>query len=99
MKGIRRIVSVAATSLLLLGIPAGPPASGQEAETALLGYSVGATATAISTVYNQPSFGVPADPTFEVRKIYSISQLDTGPSGRAMGSVAWIGDVAGNAPP
>lgn len=98
MRHVRRIVSVAAGALLLLGIPGGVPARGQE-EPGLLGYTVGATATAISTVYNQPSFGVPADPTFEVRKIYSIAQLDTGPTGRAMGSVAWIGDVAGNAPP
>jgi hypothetical protein len=99
MKTFRRALSVTAVSLMLLGIPAGMPAQGQEEETGLLGYTVGATASAISTVYNQPSFGIPADPTFEVRKIYSISQLDTGPSGRAMGSVAWIGDVAGNAPP
>lgn len=98
MTKVRRIVSVAAVSLLLLGIPAGPPASGEE-EIGLLGYSLGGTASAISTVYNQPSFGIPADPTFEVRKVYSVAQLDTGPSGRAMGSIAWIGDVAGNAPP
>lgn len=98
MKGMRRILSVAAASLLLLGIPAGPPASGQE-ETALLGYSIGGTATAISTLYNQPSFGVPQDPTFEARKVYSVATLDTGPSGRGMGSVLWPGDVAGNAPP
>ena len=99
MRSFRRALSITAVSLLLLGIPAGMPAQGQEEETGLLGYSVGATASAISTVYNQPSFGIPADPTFEVRKVYSISQLDTGPSGRAMGSLAWIGDVAGNAPP
>jgi len=99
MKTFRRALSVTAVSLLLLGIPAGMPAQGQEEETALLGYSVGATASALSTVYNQPSFGIPAEPTFEVRKVYSIAQLDTGPSGRAMGSILWIGDVAGNAPP
>ena len=93
-----RIVAVAAVSLMLLGIPPGAPASGQE-ESGLLGFSLGGTSTAISTVYNQPSFGIPADPTFEVRKVYSITQMDTGPSGRAMGSLAWIGDVAGNAPP
>ena len=95
---IARLVAVAGVSLLLLGIPPGAPASGQE-ESGLLGFSLSGTSTAISTVYNQPSFGVPADPTFEVRKVYSVTQMDTGPSGRAMGSVAWIGDVAGNAPP
>ena len=93
-----RLVAIAGVSLLLLGIPPGAPASGQE-ESGLLGFSLGGTSTAISTVYNQPSFGIPADPTFEVRKVYSIAQMDTGPSGRAMGSLAWIGDVAGNAPP
>ncbi|MGH2728805.1 MAG: hypothetical protein ACRDKS_17675, partial [Actinomycetota bacterium] len=98
-KQLRRIVMVAAAALLLLGIPGGIPAAQGDEEIGLLGYSVGSTASAISTVYNQPSFGIPADPTFEVRKVFSISQLDTGPSGRAMGSLAWIGDVAGNAPP
>ncbi|MGH2783862.1 MAG: choice-of-anchor P family protein [Actinomycetota bacterium] len=98
MKRFSRIVAVSAVSLMLLGIPPGAPASGQE-ESGLLGFSLGGTSTAISTIYNQPSFGIPADPTFEVRKVYSITQLDTGPSGRAMSSLAWIGDVAGNAPP
>lgn len=93
-----RLVAIAGVSLLLIGIPPGAPASGEEA-AGLLGFSLGGTSSAISTIYNQPSFGVPADPTFEVRKVYSVAQLDTGPSGRAMGSVAWIGDVAGNAPP
>ena len=99
MKGrIGRLVAIAGVSLLLLGISPGAPASGQE-ESGLLGFTLGGTSTAISTVYNQPSFGIPADPTFEVRKVYSVTTMDTGPSGRAMGSVAWIGDVAGNAPP
>ncbi|MGH2728276.1 MAG: hypothetical protein ACRDKS_15010, partial [Actinomycetota bacterium] len=98
-KHLRRIVMIAAAALLLLGIPGGIPAAQGDEEIGLLGYSVGSTASAISTVYNQPSFGIPADPTFEIRKVYSIAQLDTGPNGRAMGSLAWIGDVAGNAPP
>src|SRR5439155_12763781 len=58
---VRRIASITAATLMLLGIPGGLTARG--AEPGLYGYGMGATATAISFLYNQPSFGVPTDPT------------------------------------
>ncbi|MFY9589062.1 MAG: hypothetical protein WAT66_16605 [Actinomycetota bacterium] len=94
---IRRIAAVAALTLAIIAIPGGFAARGEEAD--LFGYSVGATGAAISFLYNQPSFGVPTDPTFELRKVYSKADLDAGPSSHGIGSVLWPGDVIGNAPP
>jgi hypothetical protein len=94
---VKRIVSIVAATLVLLGIPGGVTARG--AESGLYGFGMGATASAISFLYNQPSFGVPTDPTFELRKVYSASDLDSGPTGHGIGSVLWPGQVVGNAPP
>jgi hypothetical protein len=94
---VRRITAVGAATLLLLGIPFGVAAHGED--STLFGYSMGATASAISFLYNQPSFGVPTDPTFELRKAYSLAELDSGPTGHGLGSVLWPGQVIGNAPP
>lgn len=95
---VRRIASIVAATLVLLGIPGGLTARGAES-TGLYGFGMGATASAISFLYNQPSFGVPTDPTFELRKVYSASELDSGPTGHGIGSVLWPGQVVGNAPP
>lgn len=92
---IRRIAMIAAATLVLLGIPGAMSARGEEAT--LYGFRMSATASAISFVHNQPSFGIPSDPTFELRKIYSLADLDSGPSGHGLGSVLWPGQVAGNA--
>jgi hypothetical protein len=92
-----RVVSVAAASLALLGLPGGMVAQGADPE--LFGYGMGATATSISLLYNQPTFGVPSEPTFELRKVHSEAFLDSGPAGRGLGSVLWPGPVVGNAPP
>jgi len=94
---IRRLAAVAALTLAIIAVPGGFAARG--AETELFGYSIGATGAAISFLYNQPSFGVPTDPTFEVRHVYSKADLDSGPSSHGIGSVLWPGDVIGNAPP
>ncbi len=93
---IRRLSALAAATLALLAIPS---FTARGAETELFGYSVGAKGTAISFLYNQPSFGVPTDPTFELRKVHSVTDLDSGPASHGLGSVLWPGDVIGNAPP
>jgi len=90
---------VAAGALLLLSLPGGGLPAHGEGDTGLFGYTMDATASAISTLYNQPSFGVPSDPTFELRKVYSRATLDSGPSGRAVGTVLWPGDVVAGASP
>lgn len=99
MKRARRVLMVLAASLLLLGIPGGLPAQGQDEESTLFGYNMIATATALATQYDQPSFAIPQTPTFEADKVYTTAVLDSGPSGRANGTVLWLGDVASNAPP
>lgn len=93
---IRRLAAVGAATLMLLGI-GGISARGEE--PSLFGFTMGATSSGISFLYNQPSFGVPSDPTFELRKIYSTAEVDSGPSAHALGSVVWPGQVTGNAPP
>jgi len=93
----RRLASIAAATMLMLGIGGGVAARG--AEPGLFGFGMGATASAISFLYNQPSFGVPTDPTFELRKVYSAAELDSGPTAHGIGSVLWPGQVVGNAPP
>ena len=95
MRRVRRIAMIAAATLGLLVIPGAMSARGQE--STLYGFRMSATASAISFVHNQPSFGIPSDPTFELRKIYSLADLDSGPSGHGLGSVLWPGQVAGNA--
>lgn len=97
MKRAARVVAVVAATLALIGLPGGMVARG--ADPALFGYGMGSTATSISFLYNQPSFGVPSDPTFELRKIHSEAFLDSGPAGRGLGSVLWPGPVVGNASP
>jgi len=92
----RRIVALASATLVLLGVGS---LSARGAESSLFGYAMSATGSAISTLYNQPTFGVPSDPTFELRKIYSLAELDSGPSSHGLGSVLWPGQVVGNAPP
>ena len=96
MRRIRRIALIAAATLALLAVPGAMSARG--ADTELFGYRMSATASALSFIYNQPSFGIPSDPTFELRKVYSLADLDSGPSGHGLGSLLWPGQVVGNAP-
>lgn len=98
MRRIRRLLIVAVATAALSGVPFGLWAIGEE-ENKLGGYQMTAQATAISFIYNQPSFGLPTDPTFELRKVHSLATTDSGPSGRALSSAVWPGDAAGNADP
>lgn len=88
---------VLAGALLVVGLARVTAVSGQEAK--LFGYELGATSDAVSILYDQPSFGVPAKPTFEVRNFHGATALNSGPSAHALASVLWPGDVIGNAPP
>ena len=94
---IRRIAAIAMCTTVLLGV--GAMSARGDDSGGLFGYSMGATGSAISFLYNQPSFGVPSDPTFELRKIYSLASLDSGPTAHGLGSILWPGQVVGNAPP
>jgi len=92
----RRIAAIALATTVLFAVGA---MSAQGEDVGLFGYSMGATGSAISFLYNQPSFGVPSDPTFELRKIYSLAEVDSGPTSHGLGSILWPGQVVGNAPP
>jgi hypothetical protein len=93
----RRFAVVAAVCMVVLTLPLG--ATSRAADPEIYGYSIGSTiADAISFIYDQPSFGLPAEHTFELRKVHATSAVDSGPSGHALSSVLWPGDVVGNAP-
>jgi len=92
----KRIAAIALTTTLLLGIGA---MSARGDDSGLFGFGMSATGSAISFLYNQPSFGVPSDPTFELRKVYSLAELSSGPTAHGLGSLLWPGQVVGNAPP
>ena len=94
---VRRIAAIAMCTTVLLGV--GAMSARGDDSSGLFGYSIGATGSAISFLYNQPSFGVPSDPTFELRKVYSLAALDSGPTAHGLGSLLWPGQVVGNAPP
>jgi hypothetical protein len=57
-----------------------------------------AEANSLSMIYDQPSFGLPAEHTFELHKSHAVTAIDSGPSGHALASVLWPGDLTGNAP-
>ncbi|MGZ4128178.1 MAG: choice-of-anchor P family protein [Actinomycetota bacterium] len=95
MSWTRRIlVATAATAALVA--PLVVPVA--RADTSIGGFQMSATADAISMIYDQPSFGLPAEHTFELRKVHSVSATDSGPSAHGLSSILWPGDVIGNAP-
>lgn len=91
------IESIAAGSVAV--VLAGSGANAASDTPKVYGYITGANATPVVFQYNQPSFGVPSTPTFEIRYMYSAAQADSGPASHAISSIAWPGDLAGNAPP
>jgi hypothetical protein len=95
MSWTRRTITVAAAlaAVLLLALP---PAA-QSDQPDLGGFQMRANADAISFIYDQPSFGIPAAHTFELHKMHAETQIDSGPSAHALSSVLWPGDVVGNA--
>jgi hypothetical protein len=99
MKTVRIFVQALVAGTLAVAA-LGTGAQGAESDQLdVFGYITGAVATPVAFVYDQPSFGVPASPTFEIRYMHSESHIDSGPSGRSLSSIVWPGDLAGNAPP
>jgi len=99
MRPFRLIARAAVVGAVVTTLTA-PIAQGAE-ETApkVFGYIGKARATPLAFHYDQPSFGVPAEHTFELNFSHSEAESDSGPSSRALASVLWPGDVVGNAPP
>ncbi|HLW16704.1 MAG TPA: hypothetical protein VKV69_05030 [Actinomycetota bacterium] len=95
MNWTRRML-IAAVATAAVAVPLVIP--GARADTAALGgYQMNATADAISLLIDSPSFGVPAPHTFELHKAHSTTAIDSGPTGHALSSIVWPGDVYGNA--
>ena len=96
MKWTRRIlVASAATAALVLPIVV-PVARADSA--AIGGFQMLSKANGISFIYDQPSFGLPAEHTFELHKSHSETAIDSGPTAHGLGSILWPGDLVGNAP-
>jgi hypothetical protein len=73
-----------------------PGGTGQGGPNALGGFTLGAIGSGVSVFYEQPSFPVPASPTFEVNLGYTNATFDAGPTGESLASVFWPGQVAAN---
>ncbi len=63
---------------------------------ALGGYTLGAIGSGLSIYYEQPNFPVPATPTLEGNLGYTNATFNAGPTGEALASVFWPGQVAAN---
>jgi hypothetical protein len=95
---IARAARAGAAAVLIVGALA-PAARGAEQTRLVYGFITEAEATPIAIEYNQPSFGIPSTPTFEIRTFHTQTQSDSGPTSHGLASVVWPGDIAGNAPP
>ena len=93
----RRRLAAGFGFLLLFGVAGVTSAS---ADTELGGFQVGASAAAISFIYDQPSFGVSTQPcpTFPFDLARSTASSDQA-SGHSLASVAWPCDFFANALP
>ena len=95
MTRTRKLAALAAVATLAVSMAFVPAA---RADTpGIFGYTMTAEANAISFIYDQPSFGLPAPHTFELRNMHAITSIDSGPSAHGLSSILWPGDVVGNA--
>ena len=78
------------------GAASGTTGSGSGGASALGGYTLSAVGSGLSVYYEQPNFPVPATPTFEVNLGYTNATFNAGPTGEALASVFWPGQVAAN---
>ena len=95
MKTVLRIAIVVAL-WAPIGLLVGRFASGDIADFS--GYDLGAKATGALWTIDSPSLGIPAKPTGEFNIAFSETTLRSGPSGYAIGSIAWPGQVAAGLP-
>lgn len=62
------------------------------------GYSLGASASGATWVYDNPGLGIPARPAGELHAAFAETDLDSGPSSYGLASLLWPGQVAANVP-
>ena len=100
----RRLPVLGASALLLVaggsGLLAAALSDGPAAaDSPLGGFTVNALAEALSAQYEQPNFPVPATPSLEFDEGYAATSDNFGPSGSAVASTLYPGQVVANAGP
>jgi hypothetical protein len=96
MKRARIGLRIATLALL---VAAAVPGLARAQEPGPLGFVLAGSSAGIALLYDQPSAPIPASPTAEFSIGRSVARLSAGPSGYALASLAWPGEVAANAPP
>ncbi|WP_162907894.1 choice-of-anchor P family protein [Allorhizocola rhizosphaerae] len=84
-----------AAAVFLVGTLAIPPVQAGSAAAELGGYSLTAQAAPISLHIIDPVIPIPAEPQLELSLSYSRAKAEAGPTGRAVSSFLWPGDVVG----
>lgn len=98
----RRSLCLAAATTLAIGGALGGTAllaTGALADTTLGGFTVSSVAEASTVNYEQPNLPVPATPTLELDEGYAATTDNYGPTGNAIASVLYPGQVVANAGP
>jgi hypothetical protein len=100
----RRLALLAASSALLVtggsGLLAVAVSNGPAgADNSLGGFTVSALAESISAQYEQPNFPLPATPSLEFDEGYASTSDNFGPTGNALASTLYPGQVVANAGP
>ncbi|HCT78754.1 MAG TPA: hypothetical protein DGT23_19775 [Micromonosporaceae bacterium] len=88
MKALRAVAALSLTGSLLV-----VPIRAQAAE--LGGFTLMAEAAPIALHIYEAAIPIPAEPQLELSLSYSRAKLSTGPTGRAVSSLMWPGDVVG----
>jgi hypothetical protein len=101
---MRRLALVAASSALLVsggsGLLAVAFSNGPAgADSTLGGFTVTALGESISAQYEQPNFPLPANPSLEFDEGYASTTDNFGPTGSALASTLYPGQVVANAGP
>jgi hypothetical protein len=90
------ITGVLGASGLACLIVANPPAN---ADSTLGGYTVTSLAEAVTAQYEQPNLPIPATPSLEIDEGYASTSDNYGPSGNAVASTLYPGQVVANIGP
>ena len=101
---LRRLPALGAATLLLVAGGAGLLAAAFSdgpagADSALGGFTVTSLAEAVTAQYEQPNFPIPATPSLEFDEGYAATTDNFGPSGTAIASTLYPGQVVANAGP
>jgi hypothetical protein len=105
LRRLRRLPTLGVATVLLIGGGSGLLALAYSSgpagadNTALGGFTVNALAEAVTAQYEQPNFPLPSTPSLEFDEGYAATSDNFGPSGSAVASVFYPGQVVANAGP